>query len=246
LFARADGLVVLTERLRHWLTEDAHLVDGAKPVEVIPCCVDLERFRMSDANRQAARERLNAGDRFVLAYSGTLGSWYCEREMAQLFARLSRKRPSLFAVFSASSTEPLQRELRNQGVGADSIATIRAKPDEMPAFLAAADAAVSFIEPCFSKMASSPTKVAEYLAVGLPVVMNRGVGDSDTLIGAIDAMIDGGRLEPAELDAAVARLLSRRFDARERDAAREAARSHFCLESIGLSRYRSLYHRLAS
>ena len=35
-------------------------------------------------------------------------------------------------------------------------------PQEMPLMLAAADAAISFAEPRFSKIASSPTKIAEY------------------------------------------------------------------------------------
>src|SRR5687768_7432269 len=36
-----------------------------------------------------------------------------------------------------------------------------------PSYLSAADAGLSFIKSCFSKIASSPTKNAEYLACGL-------------------------------------------------------------------------------
>ena len=35
---------------------------------------------------------------------------------------------------------------------------------------------------CVSKIASSPTKNGEYLACGLPLIINAGVGDSDALI----------------------------------------------------------------
>src|SRR5881397_2065430 len=35
-------------------------------------------------------------------------------------------------------------------------------PREVPRYLKAADVAVSFIKPCFSKLSSSPTKIAEY------------------------------------------------------------------------------------
>src|SRR5207248_3721273 len=41
LFAHADGIVTLTDRLRRWLCEETGLVDPRTPLEVIPCCVDL-------------------------------------------------------------------------------------------------------------------------------------------------------------------------------------------------------------
>ncbi len=41
---------------------------------------------------------------------------------------------------------------------------------------------ISFIKACYSKQSSSPTKLAEYLACGLPIIANRGVGDVDKLI----------------------------------------------------------------
>jgi hypothetical protein len=48
--------------------------------------------------------------------------------------------------------------------------------------MAAADVGISFIKPVFSKTASSPTKVGEMLALGLPVVANAGVGDVDQVL----------------------------------------------------------------
>ena len=46
-----------------------------------------------------------------------------------------------------------------------------------PVELAMADAGLSFIKPCLSKLASSPTKLAEYLAAGLELDGHR---DGDT------------------------------------------------------------------
>ena len=41
---------------------------------------------------------------------------------------------------------------------------------------------MSFIKPCLSKLSSSPTKVGEYLAAGLPVISTAGIGDVDDLL----------------------------------------------------------------
>src|SRR5262245_53291401 len=65
LLKEADGFVVLTEKAREILFAEK----GPKPVEVIPCCVDLGRFEIAgEQTRMEIRERLGIGDRFVAAY----------------------------------------------------------------------------------------------------------------------------------------------------------------------------------
>jgi len=53
---------------------------------------------------------------------------------------------------------------------------------DVAAALRDADAGLSFVKPCVSKLASSPTKIGEYLAIGLPVVSTTGIGDIDQLL----------------------------------------------------------------
>ena len=52
----------------------------------------------------------------------------------------------------------------------------------MSGFLNAADAGIAFYRPGVSRLGTSPVKVSEYLACGLPVVMNSGIGDSDAIV----------------------------------------------------------------
>ena len=54
--------------------------------------------------------------------------------------------------------------------------------EEVPRLLAAADLGIFLIKPVFSKTASSPTKMGEMLAVGLPIVANAGVGDVEQMV----------------------------------------------------------------
>jgi glycosyltransferase involved in cell wall biosynthesis len=243
LFARANAVVVLTDRLKRWLM-DTKLVPPFTPVVTIPCCVDLARFTAAPGARVAARAELGAGERFVLGYAGTLGSWYCEDEMAQLFAALRRRRPALFAIFTQARTERMRAALAAQRVPETDVVVRAVPPLEMPRMLAAADAAVSFIRPCFSKIASSPTKIAEYLAMGLPVAMNRNVGDGDAQLCGGGPLVDAGTLLPGDLAAAADRLLAQASAADTAREARRLSQEWFGLEEVGVARYADLYARL--
>jgi glycosyltransferase involved in cell wall biosynthesis len=244
LFSHAAGIVTLTEALRRMLL-DQGLVDHQRPFEVIPCCVDVERFRLTDEDRAAGRQRLEVGSRFVLAYAGNLGSWYQENEMAELFAAVRRRAPALFLVLSHAPADRLQAALERHRISADDVRLVRAAPREVPSLLAAADAAVSFSARWFCKVASSPVKHAEYLAMGLPMVMSRGIGDSDELIDNVPAVIDAGNMTSAELERAAERLLA--LDPTQtRSIARKAALERFSLEEVGVARYRRLYERMVA
>jgi glycosyltransferase involved in cell wall biosynthesis len=245
LFAQADGVVVLTERHRKYLCEDARLVKAGTPVEVIPTCVDLERFYPSAEARARWRRELGAGSRFLLVYAGTLGAWYREEEMVRFYAALRRRRPSGLALYTHSPTDRFEAALAEARVPREELLVRRVPPVEMPAALAAADAAVSFITPCFSKLGSSPTKTAEYLAMGLPTVLNRGIGDSNELIDEVPAVIDAGGLDPEEIERAAERLAALDVGAL-RESARRAAVERFSIDGVGIPRYRRLYERLAA
>jgi glycosyltransferase involved in cell wall biosynthesis len=245
LFARADGVVVLTERHRRHLRDEARLVAQDTPIEVIPTCVDVARFSASAEARARWRHALGVGSRFALVYAGTLGAWYREEEMVRLFAALRRRRPSCFALYTHSPTDRFEAALAAAQVPREELMVRRVAPSEMPAALAAADAAVSFITPCFSKLGSSPTKTAEYLAMGLPTVLNRGIGDGNQLIDEVPAVIDAGGLGPEEIERAAERLSAADVNGL-RESARRAAVERFSIEDVGIPRYRRLYERLAA
>lgn len=245
LFARADGVVVLTERHRRHLRDEACLLARETPIEVIPSCVDVGRFSSSAEARARWRHELGAGSRFVLVYAGTLGAWYREEEMVSFYAALRRRRSSCFALYTHSPTDRFLAALAAAQVPREEVVIRRVAPVEMPGALAAADAAVSFITPCFSKLGSSPTKTAEYLAMGLPTVLNRGIGDSDQLIDEVPAVIDAGGLGPEEIERAAERLGAADVDGL-RESARRAAVERFSIDDVGIPRYRRLYERLVA
>jgi glycosyltransferase involved in cell wall biosynthesis len=247
LLKKADGFVVLTERARQILfpesCESGYDKYG-RPVEVIPCCVDLSRFSLTNgASRTKIREKLGLDSRFVMAYVGAFGGWYLTEETADLFGELKKLRPDAFAlVLTQSKREVIEPLLRKRGYGSKDYIIKEVPPSKLPEYLNAADAAVSFIKSCYSKQASSPTKNAEYLACGLPIIANAGIGDVDKLVGSRLAGALVHEFSPKSYRIAIEEL-----DAlgKDRNRLREIARNEFDLITIGFARYKRIYHRLA-
>ncbi len=243
---RAPGVVVLTEAVRRWLDEHGYF--GQKTsVEVIPCCVDTTRFRPDAEARQRTRRRLGLEDRLVVVYSGTLGSWYLEAEMAALVARLQRAREdTVFLVLTRAPTDSLRAAVRAHGIPADALRVERVAPEEMHEVLPAGDLGLCFLRPCFSKVGSSPTKVAEYLACGMPVVVNENIGDLGDLAGESGAAVVMPDFSTRSVDQAAERALSlatQPFSRRSADTAM-VAQARFALDAVGLARYERLYTAL--
>jgi hypothetical protein len=53
---------------------------------------------------------------------------------------------------------------------------------EVPLYVSLFNQSIFFIRPTFSKKASSPTKQGEIMAMGIPLVCNAGVGDTDFVV----------------------------------------------------------------
>jgi glycosyltransferase involved in cell wall biosynthesis len=240
---RADGLVTLTEAVRPHLSEAKA---GAETTFVIPCCADVGRISERSSERADARAELEIGTRPAMVYVGKFTGWYMEREMADFLSVARRSQPDLlFLVVTQADPAPMLRELDRNGIGSGDHRILRAEPEEIGRYLAAADVGLSFVRPCFSKISSSPTKIGEYLAAGLPVVSTAGIGDVDALLGGdrVGALVEDMSIPAYE--AAVAALRELREDPDLRQRCTDAARRNLDLRGVGIPRYDALYCRLA-
>lgn len=249
LFKSADAFVVLTEKAREILFPGRPEADErGRPVEVIPCCVDFERFRAADETpREELRRELGLEGRHVVVYVGSFGGWYMAEETARFMALAYKQDPRTFAlVLTQTPPEQIETRLRELGVPEDSFRVERVAPADVPKYLKASDVAVSFIRACYSKLSSSPTKIAEYLAAGLPVVCNAGVGD-------VDEVIEGDRVgvvlrdfDDESFARALAEVEALRAVGDLRGRARASAERRFDIERVGGAKYRRLYARLGA
>jgi glycosyltransferase involved in cell wall biosynthesis len=242
ILAATDGIVTLTERIWPIIREWQGLRGRAVHHEVIPCCVDLSLFKFSDEDRARRRSELGLGDRLTMVYSGSLDGWYLTEQMADFFASfLKQNRAGHLLWLTTGSHDRVRELMRARNVDADNFSVTAVSSSEVPSYLAAADVGLAFIKRCVSKIASSPTKNGEYLACGLPLVINAGVGDSDLLINEWKAGVlieDFGEENYLKAGREIELIVA---DREARKKARSVAERVFNLERVAGERYASLY-----
>ena len=132
-----------------------------------------------------------------------------------------------------------------EGVDQANIEIRSVDPQEVPGEINRMDAGLSFIEPHYSKIASSPTKIGEYLACGVPVLANSGIGDVDSTIEQNGVGIVLRGLGDREMERALEGLDGMIRDSAVEARCRETAERLFDLES-GCQKYAALYGRLTA
>lgn len=243
----SDAFVVLTEKARDIVFPGCSDTDSlGRPVEVIPCCVDFERFQATDRiSRESLRREFGVERRRVIVYLGSFGGWYMTHEMTEFLAVAHEQDPDTFSmILTQSSHQMVVDRMCELGIDPKDFLVATVPPEEVPRYLRVADIAISFIKPCFSKQSSSPTKIAEYLASGLPLVCNVGVGDLDKLIHEHRVGVLLRDFKRTSYLEALDQIDVLRRDQTFADHVRSVARQQFDLASVGRSRYRRLYRRL--
>jgi len=237
----SDAVIVLSEKSKT-LLEDKGVFKGTGAIcEWIPCCVDLKRFEKN----VSVEHTLEIGDKFVVSYVGSLGTCYLLDRMIDFFKVLEQKRKNaFFLVVSHSSTRMVEEAFSKKGVSCGKFAIIDSDPKDVPFWIEKSVCSVMFIKEVECKIGSSPTKFAESLAAGIPVVINRGIGDTEDIIRRkkIGCVVDG--LNEAGYKKAITDLeglIKENDELKER--CKKVAKELFSLEE-GIERYKTVYNRV--
>jgi glycosyltransferase involved in cell wall biosynthesis len=242
-FREADAIVSLTAAARDQMAARAAGDCPLANVTVIPCCVDFDLFvAPTGAQRRATREMLGiAPDALVVGYLGSIGGNYMLDEMLCWFAALRSQRPNARMLFvTRNPPGQIHAAAERLGVASCEIVVRAATRDQVPQLIGIANVGIAFKQPSFSALACSPTKLGEMLALGIPMVVNSGVGDVDAVARESGAAIVVDTFDQDALSRSAAEFLAQRMDAAD---IRAAARRRFELAD-GVAAYDSLYSTL--
>ena len=233
---KASQIIVLTNRMRDYLVENG--LKKSEKIEVIPCCVDFSRVENSSGENGKSK-------RFELIYAGTVTGLYLLKEMGMFFLELKKHRTdAFFQVLTGSPEKFVEETFSELGIGKNDFRVAKVAPREVPKYLKAADLGISFRTPTFSQIASSPTKIPEYLACGLPVVSNYGIGDTDQLIENERVGVCLKNFEKEEMILRVKEILNMLSEDKMAEKCIKTANEYFDLVKIGGEKYQGVYRQL--
>ena len=206
----ADGLSFRTwKRLEGWFLRSSDVtvciaqtyVDaferdhGHFCAEIIPNNVDTDHFRPLPEVRQRRRRELGISeDTLVFCYLGTINraAWYRTSYYVRLLKALEHlERPWMFLFLTQSRNHPvLVDDLTAAGIGKDRYLIIAPEYKDVPEYLNVADIGTMLFEYPTIRIG---TKITEYVAVGLRVLVN------SNCLGAIELIKACGKGAVLEL-----------------------------------------------
>ncbi len=232
----ADHVVSLTHAAVREMRYFEYLKGRMPPITVIPTCANLTHFK--------PMALAYPSESLVLGYVGTVGTWYLFDEVVRCFALLLTLRPNAkFLILNRNEHAYIRERLDLTGIPYSAVELIAATHAEVPKHMSRMDAGVFFIRPVFSKQASAPTKLAEFLGCGIPCLSNAGVGDMAEVLENDQVGLAIISFDDEAMIVALKKLINLIDDPESSGRCVASAQKHFSLDE-GVRLYEEIYKKL--
>jgi len=237
---QSAAIISLTKAAKDEILKWKNLQIEPDKITVIPCCVNTELFdpdKITTDQLQSMRQKLNLNtENFVLGYLGSIGTWYMLDDMLKFFKSLKKEiEGAKFLFITEDDPESITEKSRQFGINIEDIIITKAERKEVPLMISLFNYGLFFIKPAYSKIASSPTKQGEIMAMGVPAICNVGVGDSDHIVKTYNS----GFVVPVNnYDNVIKKISTTVFDKQQ---IRKGAIDYFSLDK-GATEYFNVYN----
>jgi glycosyltransferase involved in cell wall biosynthesis len=193
---------------------------------VVPTAVDLDRFKFSPV----------MPPNFKGLYSGTYNKYY-DLELSRRFIEALKR----LASCEVHWARPKESQISSLNAGESS--NFSATQPEMANLMSEYSFGISICkeDAGLSLKAAMPTKIAEFLAIGRPVVVNAGLGDCDELFARSKTGVVIGRDD--DLTQKAIELYELCLDPETQGRCRSLAEEHFSLDQ-GVKNYLQIYKEM--
>jgi hypothetical protein len=173
----ADKVFAVSDILKKYFNE-TYKMQADKLIKY-PCLSDTRKFFYDEMIRQSVRSELgiSSGTTVFLYAGGVSSQWHVAEQMFSFFDFINKKMSDVLFLFLTTDQISINSLVKNyEGLAAKIIC--RSVPNnQVYKYLNAADFGILFRENTVMNNVASPTKFAEYVLCGLPVIISEGVGD---------------------------------------------------------------------
>lgn len=170
----ADKIFCVSNVLKN-MVEKNYSADENK-ITVIPCLADHRKFFFDSQIRERIRKEYGIEDKFVFVYPGGIGHWHYSDKVFSVVRDLNEVHKNIFFfILTPHVKEAEEYAAKYLLPGTFLIKT--ATREEVPEILMASDMGLLLREHHKLNEVAAPTKFAEYLMTGLPVMISEDIGD---------------------------------------------------------------------
>ena len=239
LLLSTDYLVSLTRAGVVEIEKFPYMQDVKLRSAVIPTCTNLSLFQPQPVSG-------TTDNALTIGMVGSVGTWYLFDDMLQCVKRVfAANADAKLLVVNKSDHALIRQKLADLGIANDRVEISAANYSEVASYIGRMDFGLFFIKPVFSKKASAPTKLGEFLACGVPCLTNAGVGDMGGILESSRTGICLQAFSPEAYDTAYQQMIELLEEEGLAERCRQTAEQYFSLEQ-GIADYHRIYQELAS
>lgn len=167
LFANADAVIAVSEAMAR------DIADRFSRQAIIirnPADIPVEGTRVRSLSEK------------IISYNGSLNEWHLPELFFATIREVADRDPDFSFIMITSDVAKAEALATRYGLGSDRLTVDRCKASEVIGRLKGCGIGWCVIRPSFTKSVCWPVKFNEYLAAGLPVIVNPGIGDLEQLV----------------------------------------------------------------
>jgi hypothetical protein len=173
----AEKVFTVSENLKDYFIRNYSIAESR--FFLYPCLSDSKKFYYDENLRRKIREELgyNNEDKVYVYAGGMSSSWHMTGLLFKFFEYLNHNQKNAKFLILSKDTTSISKLLESYSDIRNKVIFTSADNEIICKYYNAADFGILFRENSIMNNVASPTKLAEYLLSGLPVIISEGVGD---------------------------------------------------------------------
>ncbi len=245
-FKKSDHIVILTNAAKNHLI-GKNIINNK--ITVIPCCADYNKFQISSKKSIDLLKKelkFEPNDK-IIGYIGSISPLYMIDEMLTFFFDLNKKKPNYKFLILTNQVDKMKSIIKklNYKLAFDESSILIKSVDgnEIYKYINIFNASLCFVKSTFARIASSPTKIGESFACGIPIICNSNVGDLDILIPKIQKFGLHNLSDISNIPLAINDLFE--LEKLEKESIRNISKKYLDLNLASIL-YRNIYKKISN